>query len=86
MRSTLGELEALAGTGLTVLLALHHAGVTGQEAALLQELASAIREEREPSRGATFADGLANQRVLDAVRISGTERRWVRPEDINVGS
>jgi len=54
--------------------------------ALLQELASAIREGREPSRGATFADGLANQRVLDAVRISGTERRWVRPEDISVGS
>jgi predicted dehydrogenase len=54
--------------------------------ALLQELVSAIREGREPSRGATFADGLANQRVLDAVRISGTERRWVRPEDVNVGS
>jgi predicted dehydrogenase len=50
--------------------------------ALMQELASAIRDERKPSRGATFADGLANQTVLDAVRISGTERRWVRPEEI----
>ena len=54
--------------------------------ALMQELASAIREERKPSRGATFADGLANQAVLDAVRISGTERRWVRPEEILAGS
>lgn len=51
--------------------------------ALLQEMASAIREGRKPSRGATFADGLANQRVLDAVRISGSERRWVRPEDVH---
>lgn len=49
--------------------------------ALMQELASAIREGRKPTRGATFVDGLANQRVLDAVRISGAERRWVRPEE-----
>jgi predicted dehydrogenase len=49
--------------------------------ALLQELASAIRDGRQPSRGATFADGLANQKVLDAVRISGVERRWVQPEE-----
>lgn len=54
--------------------------------ALMQELASAIREGRKPARGATFADGLANQRVLDAVRISGAERRWVRPEDVDDGS
>ncbi|MGI9628083.1 MAG: Gfo/Idh/MocA family protein [Longimicrobiales bacterium] len=53
--------------------------------ALMQELASAIREGRKPGRGATFADGLANQVVLDAVRISGRERRWVRPEDVHVG-
>ncbi|MDH4065804.1 MAG: hypothetical protein OEW19_15505, partial [Acidobacteriota bacterium] len=48
--------------------------------ALMQELAAAIREGRRPIRGATFVDGLANQRVLDAVRLSGAERRWVRPE------
>lgn len=53
--------------------------------ALMQELASAIREGRKPSRGATFVDGLANQTVLDAVRISGAERRWVRPEEVHAG-
>lgn len=53
--------------------------------ALLQELCSAIQEGRTPSRGATFADGLANQIVLDAVRISGTERRSVRPGEVHVG-
>lgn len=46
--------------------------------ALMQELAGAIRDNRQPARGATFVDGLANQRVLDAVRLSGAERRWVR--------
>lgn len=54
--------------------------------ALMQELAAAIREERPLARGATFADGLANQRLLDAVRLSGTERRWVRPEAIDAGA
>ncbi len=53
--------------------------------ALMQELAAAIREGRKPSRGATFADGLANQMVLDAVRVSGEERRWVRPEETLAG-
>lgn len=53
--------------------------------ALMRELASAVREGRPPSHGATFADGLANQRVLDAVRISGAERRWVRPEEVHAG-
>jgi predicted dehydrogenase len=47
--------------------------------ALMQELCAAIRENRPLRRGATFADGLANQRVLDAVRTSGVERRWVQP-------
>lgn len=47
--------------------------------ALLRELAAAIAEGRPPREGATFEDGLRNQKVLDAVRISGTERRWVRP-------
>ena len=37
--------------------------------ALMQELCAAIRERRALRRGATFADGLANQRVLDAVRL-----------------
>lgn len=54
--------------------------------ALMQELASAIKEGRKPTRGATFADGLANQMVLDAVRTSGAERRWVRPEEMHAGS
>lgn len=49
---------------------------------LLQELTAAIREGRALRRGATFADGLATQRVLDAVRLSGTERRSVRPADM----
>ncbi|MDH3222296.1 MAG: Gfo/Idh/MocA family oxidoreductase [Gemmatimonadota bacterium] len=50
--------------------------------ALMRELIAAIREGRPPAQGATFADGLANQRVLDAVRISGSERRWVRPGEV----
>lgn len=53
--------------------------------ALMQELAAAIREGRPPSRGATFADGLANQMVLDAVRVSERDRRWVRPEEVHDG-
>lgn len=52
--------------------------------ALMQEMAEAIREQRPVARGATFVDGLANQRVLDAARISESERKWVRPEDVNV--
>ena len=51
----------------------------------MQELCAAITEGRKPARGATFADGLANQIVLDAVRISGAERRWVRPEEVHAG-
>lgn len=49
---------------------------------LMRELCAAIREGRPPARGSTFLDGLRNQLVLDAVRTSGTERRWVRPEDL----
>jgi predicted dehydrogenase len=48
--------------------------------ALMREAAAAIREGRAPTRGATFRDGYLNQRVLDAVRISGAEGRSVRPE------
>ncbi len=53
--------------------------------ALMRELCAAIREGRPLARGATFADGLANQIVLDAVRISGAERRWLRPEEVHAG-
>jgi predicted dehydrogenase len=47
--------------------------------AVMWEIAAAIAEGRPLARGATFHDGLANQKVLDAVRQSGTERRWVQP-------
>lgn len=53
---------------------------------LVQELCGAIREGRPLRRGATFHDGLANQRVLDAVRVSGAERRSVRPETMHAGA
>ncbi len=45
---------------------------------VLREFAAAIAEGRPLNEGATFHDGLANQRVLDAVRLSGSERRWVQ--------
>jgi predicted dehydrogenase len=51
--------------------------------ALMQEAAAAIREGRAPARGATFRDGFLNQRVLDAVRLSGAQGRSLRPEDIH---
>ncbi|MBB96129.1 MAG: oxidoreductase [Rhodobacteraceae bacterium] len=43
----------------------------------LREFAAAAREGRALRRGATFHDGLANQRVLDAVRLSSRDRRWI---------
>jgi len=43
---------------------------------LLQELTSAIAEERALQRGATFVDGLRNQMVLDAVVASTASRAW----------
>lgn len=45
--------------------------------AALRELTSAISEGRGLRAGATFFDGLANQRVLDAVKQSTTSRAWV---------
>lgn len=45
--------------------------------AALRELTSAIRDGRPMREGATFADGVANQRVLDAVQRSTIERRWI---------
>jgi predicted dehydrogenase len=49
--------------------------------AALQELTTAIVEERELSRGASFVDGLRNQMVLDAVIASTVSRKW---EDLNM--
>jgi predicted dehydrogenase len=44
---------------------------------LAQELVTALREGRTPQRGATFRDGLRCQQVLDAVRRSHAEERWI---------
>jgi predicted dehydrogenase len=44
---------------------------------LMRELASAIRDKRRPREGATFHDGWRNQLVLDAIRFSTHERRWI---------
>lgn len=52
---------------------------------LMQELTAAIRDGRSLAHGATFADGLANQKVLDAVHRSAAERRWIQPRDVPVG-
>lgn len=43
----------------------------------LREFASAIAEDRPLREGATFRDGVANQRVLDAVKTSTATRAWV---------
>jgi predicted dehydrogenase len=43
----------------------------------LREFAAAIEEGRQLRQGASFFDGLANQRVLDAVKQSGAKRAWV---------
>jgi len=45
--------------------------------ALMEELAAAIRERRQLTWGATFADGHQCQIALDAIRQSSRERRWV---------
>jgi predicted dehydrogenase len=44
---------------------------------LMRELTSAIREGRPLREGATFYDGLQTQIVMDAVRQSTLERRWI---------
>lgn len=44
---------------------------------LMQEVTSAIREKRATREGATFEDGLKCQLVMDAVRQSSAERRWI---------
>jgi predicted dehydrogenase len=43
----------------------------------LRELCSAIQGGRQLREGATFVDGLRNQMVLDAIKLSEQERRWV---------
>lgn len=43
----------------------------------LREFAAAIAEGRPLKQGATFVDGVENQRVLDAVRTSTETRAWV---------
>ena len=45
--------------------------------ALMNELVTAIQENRPPRQGATFEDGLKCQQIMDAVRQSSTERRWI---------
>jgi predicted dehydrogenase len=45
--------------------------------ALMQELGAAIHEGRPVQGAATFEDGLRNQIVLDAVKRSHAERRWI---------
>lgn len=47
---------------------------------LLRELSAAIREGRQPHGTASFEDGWRNQLVLDAVKLSGVERRWIEME------
>ena len=44
---------------------------------LMQELVGAVQESRPLNRGATFEDGLRCQQVMDAVRQSSAERRWI---------
>jgi predicted dehydrogenase len=45
--------------------------------AALREFAAAITEGRQIREGASFFDGLANQRVLDAVQEATRTRAWV---------
>lgn len=49
--------------------------------AALQELCSAIEEDRGLKRGASFVDGLRNQMVVDAVFASTLSRKW---EDLDM--
>jgi predicted dehydrogenase len=52
---------------------------------LLRELVAAIAEGRSPHEGATFEDGLACQRVMDAIRLASVERRSVRITELDSG-
>ncbi|CAN5841327.1 Gfo/Idh/MocA family oxidoreductase [soil metagenome] len=44
---------------------------------LMNELVGAIQEKRPLAQGATFEDGLKCQQVMDAVRQSSKERKWI---------
>ena len=44
---------------------------------LMNELVTAIRDKRPLERGATFKDGLKCQQIMDAVRESSAQRRWI---------
>ena len=44
---------------------------------LLQELTGAIKENRKLHHGSTFLDGLKNQIVVDAVKESTVQRKWI---------
>lgn len=82
-----GTFEDITETDVNAALPGVNAGIWNVSVvALMQELCGAIREGRALRRGATFVDGLANQRVLDAVRVSGAERRSVRPETMHAGA
>ena len=55
-----------------------NAGIWNQSVVgALRELCGAITEGRPLREGATFEDGLRNQRVLDAIKQSELERRWI---------
>lgn len=62
-----------------------YAGLAGVNAGIwnqavvgaLRELCGAINEGRALREGATFLDGLRNQRVLDALKRSERERAWI---------
>jgi predicted dehydrogenase len=43
----------------------------------VREATAAIRDQRAPRAGATFADGLKTQLAMDAVHQSWAERRWI---------
>jgi predicted dehydrogenase len=47
---------------------------------LARAFVAAIHEKRPLTRGATFADGLRCQQVLDAIRRSHNESRWIAVE------
>lgn len=49
--------------------------------AALREFAAAILEGRPLQEGATFEDGWRTQQILDAVKVSTLERRWIDIDD-----
>src|SRR3546814_2717681 len=74
VRSALGELEAPARLGAAVLLALHHAGIAGQEAAALQHRAQARLVERQ-----RLGDAVAHR-----ARLTGEAAALHRADDVEL--